>query len=116
MTPTLMTWPPGSGLVCATVSSLECARPVARRDQVTARRVGRMLAPLRAPYIGSTPHLEPSTPPFRVRRHAGAGPGQRVRPAARVATALVPARVVDLRDGRIRRRGARGRLLGGAAA
>src|SRR5512133_3753285 len=100
MTPTLMGTSPGSALVCAMVSSLECARPVAWRDQIAARRVGTMLAPPRAPYIGSTPHLGCSTSPFRVRRHAGAGPGQRVRPAARVATALVPARVVDLRDGR----------------
>ena len=54
-------------------------------------------------------------PPRRVRRHAGARAGQRVRAAARVAAALVPARDVDLRRGRRRRRRSRDGLLGRAA-
>ena len=54
-------------------------------------------------YIGRTPHLRHTAPPQRVRRHAGARAGQRVRPAARVAAAVVPARDVDLRGRRVRR-------------
>ena len=56
------------------------------------------------PNIGRTPHLGHTASPRRVRRHAGARAGQRVRPAARVAAALVPARDLDLRGGRVRRR------------
>ena len=63
----------------------------------------RMLSDRRPHTSGALPILDRTAPPRRVRRHAGARAGQRVRPAARVAAALVPARVVDLRGGRLRR-------------
>ena len=51
--------------------------------------------------------MDAAAPPRRVRRHARARAGQRVRPAARVAAALVPARLLDLRGrGRSSRRSA----------
>src|SRR5689334_15794804 len=97
MTPTLIGWPSGSGVAFPMISSLEWRGPVARRDRVQRVVVGRMLPSLRPPYIGSTPHLGRFAPPRRVRRHAGARTGQRVRTAPGVPAAVVSARVMDLR-------------------
>ena len=92
-------------------SSERCLSPGA-----TTRRVVRgSLLDRGGRYIGRTPHLRGAASPRRARRDARARAGQRVRPAARVAAALVPARDVDLRGGGIRRRRARDRLLGRAA-
>ena len=77
---------------------------------------GRMLAPLRAPFIGRSPHLGSQPPSCRVRRDARARAGQRVRPAAGVAAALVPDRLMDLRGRSVRAGGPRRRLLGRTAA
>ena len=101
MTPTLMGSAPAFG-DAAMMSSLS---ERCRRSERQARRVVQTIVLGRAGrYIGRTPHLGPTASPRRVRRHAGAGAGQRVRPAARVAAAVVPARDVDVRGRGVRRR------------
>src|SRR3954469_9339673 len=69
-------------------------------DRVNARsrhlRCGTMLAPHRVPYIGRSPHHGCTAPPRRVRGDARARAGQRLRPAARVAAAIVPPRRLDV--------------------
>ena len=51
-------------------------------------------------YIGSTPYLFRTASSRRARRHAGTRAGQRLRPAARVAAAVMPSRKLDVRGGR----------------
>jgi len=56
-----------------------------------------MMGSARTLYIGRVPHFSLNPSAQRVRRDACLGAGQRVWAAARIAAALMPSRLLDVR-------------------